>query len=248
MRLVFNLQNYASNIFYLFLHILSQSSSSLLHPSRVAATVIHRRSSPPLLAQARSIGSSLVLATISILLLSLLPLSFLFRAAPRAFPARCGTARAFAAQRCTVRAQRSARRAWLCSARVPCAALCGPARRENAQRGERAVQHRNARAWRRSFLHSDDSARTRRRLSYRRHTQRRHATRHYSCSAAIDACRTRTAFPAQVSFACPAHPLPAASAARLAQEPAGFIFTIDCTMLASIRHLASAGCRVAARR
>ncbi len=144
MRLVSNLQNYASNIFYfkLFLHILSQSSSSLLHPSSVAAAAAHRRSSPPLLAQACSIGSSLVVATISILLLSFLPLSFLFRAAPRAFPARRGTARAFAAQRCTVRAQRSARGAWLRSARVPCAALCCPARRETAQRGERAGQHR----------------------------------------------------------------------------------------------------------
>jgi hypothetical protein len=27
-------------------------------------------------------------------------------------------------------------------------------------------------------------------------------------------------------------------------EPAGFIFTIDCTLRASARHLASAGCRV----
>ncbi len=30
-------------------------------------------------------------------------------------------------------------------------------------------------------------------------------------------------------------------------EPAGFIFTIDCTLRASAQHLASAGCRVAAR-
>ncbi len=74
LRLVFNLQNYASNIFYLFLHILTQSSSSLLHPSRVAAASAHRRSSPLLLAHARSIGSSLVLPTISILLLSFPPL------------------------------------------------------------------------------------------------------------------------------------------------------------------------------
>jgi hypothetical protein len=88
LRLVFNLQNHASKHFYFFLHILSQSSSSLLHPSRVAAAAAHRRSSQPLLAQAHSIGSSLVLATISILLLLFLPLSFLFRAAPRAFPAR----------------------------------------------------------------------------------------------------------------------------------------------------------------
>ncbi len=76
----------------------------------------------------------------------------------------------------------------------------------------------NSRARRRSFLHPDNSARTWRRLSYRRHTQRRHAMRLSSCSAAIDACRTPTALPAQVSIAssCPAHPLPAASAARLA--------------------------------
>ncbi len=134
MRLVFNLQNYASNIFYLFSHILLQSSSSLLHPSRVAASAAHCRSSLPLLAQARSIGSSLVLATISNLLLSFLPQSFLFRAAPRAFPARLCTASAFSAQRCTVRSQRSARGAWLRSARVPCAALCCPARRGTAPR------------------------------------------------------------------------------------------------------------------
>jgi hypothetical protein len=74
LRLVFNLQNYASNNFYLFPHILLQSRHTLLHPSRVAAAVAHRCSSPPLLAQARCIGSSLVLATISILLLSVLPL------------------------------------------------------------------------------------------------------------------------------------------------------------------------------
>jgi hypothetical protein len=141
LRLVFNLQNYASNIFYLFLHIFSQSSSSLLHPSRVAAAAAYRRSSPPLLAQARSIGSSLVLATISILLLSFLgkfsPYHFFF--ARRCAPSLRGAApRAFSAQRFTVRAQRSARGAW----RFPCAALCCPARRETAQRGECAGQHR----------------------------------------------------------------------------------------------------------
>ena len=146
LRLVFNLQNHASNIFYLFLHILSQSSSSLLHPLRVAASAAHRRSSPPLLAQpeARSIGSSLVLATNSIILLSFLPLSFLFRAAQRAFPARRGTTRAFAAQRCTVQ------RAWRLAAQrarsLCCPVLPGscPARRETAQRGECAGQHRES--------------------------------------------------------------------------------------------------------
>ncbi len=142
MRLVFNPQSYADNIFYLFLHILSQSSSELLHPSRVAAAAAHRRSAQPLLAQAHSIGSSLVLATIYIFLLLFLPLSFLFRAAQRTFPARRGTVRTFSMQRCTVRAQRSARGAWLRSARVPCTALCGPVLRETAQRGECAGQHR----------------------------------------------------------------------------------------------------------
>ncbi len=52
------------------------------------------------------------------------------------------TARAFSAQRCTVRAQRSALGAWLRSARVPCEALCCPAHRGTAQRGERAGKHR----------------------------------------------------------------------------------------------------------
>jgi hypothetical protein len=70
LRLVFNLQNYASNIFYLFSYIISLNRHSLLHPSRVAAAAAHSRSSPLRLAQARSIGSSLVLATIPILLLS----------------------------------------------------------------------------------------------------------------------------------------------------------------------------------
>ncbi len=49
LRLVFNLQNYASNIFYVFSHILSLSSHSLQHPSSLAATAAHRkRSSSPL--------------------------------------------------------------------------------------------------------------------------------------------------------------------------------------------------------
>jgi hypothetical protein len=106
-----------------------------------------------------------------------------------------------------------------CAARafpvLPCAALRGakPRSAGNAQ-GSTG----NARARRRAFLHLDGSASTRRRLSYRRHTQRRNAMRLSSCSAAIDACRTPTALPAQVSTAssCPAHPLPPASAARLA--------------------------------
>ncbi len=63
----------------------------------------------------------------------------------RAFSARRGTTRAFPAQRCTVREQRSARGAWPLSKLVPCAALCCPALRGNAQRGERAGPHRGTR-------------------------------------------------------------------------------------------------------
>jgi hypothetical protein len=95
-------------------------------------------------------------------------------------------ARAFPEQRCTVRAPRSAQGAWPLSARVSCAALCCSVRRGTVQRRERAGQHRErVRAvWRvpaplRLNLH-------RRRLSYQRHAQRRHATRpsrRFSCSA-----------------------------------------------------------------
>ena len=176
------------------------------------------------------------MAKIPILLLSFLPLSFLFRAAQCAFPARCGTTRAFAAQRCTARAPFLHGAALHARHRIPCAArgtrragreerrhafltVPAPLRGAKSRRaGNAQGSTGNARARRRSFLHPDDSASTLRRLSYRRHTQRRYATRLSSCSDAIDACRTPTSRPAQVSIAssCPAHPLPAASAARLA--------------------------------
>jgi hypothetical protein len=76
---------------------------------------------------------------------------FLFRAAPRAFPARRGTARAFSEQRCTVRAQRSARGAWLRITSVPYAALRPCAARNRATRGtRRAAQGTRARGAARS--------------------------------------------------------------------------------------------------
>jgi hypothetical protein len=179
LRLVFNLQNYASNNFYLFSHILSLSCSSLLHPSRVAAAAAHLRSSPPLLAQAHSIGSSLVLATISVLLLSFLPLSFLFLAALRAPPLR-------SAAPC---ARHASRVAPGCAARafpvLPCTALCGA---EPRSAGDAQGRTGNARALHRAYLHPYDSACTLSRLSYQRHAQSWHATLLSSCSAAIDAC------------------------------------------------------------
>jgi hypothetical protein len=85
-------------------------------------------SSPRLAASVRD-RSSLVLATIFILLLSVLPLSFLFHTAQRTFPARCSAAPCASGARPR-------------SARVPCSALCCPALRGTVQRGERVGQHR----------------------------------------------------------------------------------------------------------
>jgi hypothetical protein len=80
---------------------------------------------------------------------------------------------------------RAAQRAWRLAAQHA-RSLCCPVRpcaaRNRAALGtSRAAQ--GTRARRRSFLHPDNSARTRRRLSYRRHTQRQHATRRSSCSS-----------------------------------------------------------------
>jgi hypothetical protein len=118
--------------------------------SRVAAAAAHRRSSLPLLAKARSIGSSLVLATISILLLSFLPnsppiVSFSRGAARLPCEARHRARLLRAALHCA----RAAQRAWrlavqrarsLCCPVRPCAA------RNHAARGtHRAAQGTRAR-------------------------------------------------------------------------------------------------------
>jgi hypothetical protein len=133
-----------------------------------------------------------------------------FHAAPRAFPARRGTARAFPEQRCIVRAPRSAR--------VPCAALCCPARRGTAQRGERAGQHRKrARATPR--VHAP--------LLLNQHpakallpTKCTAPARYAAVSVLLLLCCHQRLPNAHCSpraglncLLCPAHPLPAASAA-----------------------------------
>ena len=86
----------ASNIFYLFSHILSLNRRS----SHVAAVAAHRRSSTQpasTVAAPRRIGSSLAMAKISILLLSFLSLSFCYtrRSArsPRGAATRCAAPR-----------------------------------------------------------------------------------------------------------------------------------------------------------
>jgi hypothetical protein len=127
LRLGFNLKNYASNIFYLLSHILSLSRRSLQHPSRAAASkstvADYHRSSSPIGAQARSIGSSLVLTNIQIL------------------PFCCTRCRAFSALRGTACAPTL--RGAEPRAHLPCAA-----RHRAAQGRRRAARRREFPAWR----------------------------------------------------------------------------------------------------